>query len=128
MHPQGVKRAGLPTRRRRDSVLGRPVPVEEGGDQAYVGVGQLAGAVFGAGLGEPGADLDGVAVDADRLAGGGARPSLCRKSSRSWAVWAKADPALFQIPGDDSGAAGFMETWTSVLRKQTTRARERVAS
>ncbi|MFD5164013.1 hypothetical protein ACFWMJ_39210 [Streptomyces hawaiiensis] len=32
---------------------------------------ELAGAVLGAGLGEPGADLDGVAVDADALAGGG---------------------------------------------------------
>ncbi|MFJ3213355.1 MULTISPECIES: hypothetical protein [Streptomyces] len=32
-------------------------------------VGELAGAVLGAGLGEPGADLDGVAADADGLAG-----------------------------------------------------------
>jgi hypothetical protein len=39
-----------------------------------------------------------------------------------------ADPGLFQIPGDESGAANFMETWISVLREQTTRARERVAS
>lgn len=39
-----------------------------------------------------------------------------------------ADPALFQMPGDESGAAGFMETWTRVLREQTTRARERIAS
>jgi hypothetical protein len=37
-----------------------------------------------------------------------------------------ADPDLFQIPGDESGAAGFMATWTRVLREQTTRARERV--
>ncbi|WTO32883.1 hypothetical protein OG399_45625 [Streptomyces achromogenes] len=36
-----------------------------------------------------------------------------------------ADPALFQIPGDETGAAGFMETWTRVLREQTTRARKR---
>ncbi|MEV4339039.1 hypothetical protein [Streptomyces sp. NPDC049590] len=36
------------------------------------------------------------------------------------------DPALFQIPGDETGAAGFMETWTRVLREQTARARERV--
>lgn len=35
-------------------------------------LGQLACPVFGAGLGEPGADLDGAAVDGDRLAGGGA--------------------------------------------------------
>lgn len=32
---------------------------------------ELAGSVLGAGLGEPGADLDGVAVDSDRLAGRG---------------------------------------------------------
>lgn len=37
-----------------------------------------------------------------------------------------ADPGLFQIPGDESGAVGFMETWTRVLREQTTRARARV--
>ncbi|MEU3862803.1 hypothetical protein AB0F03_36820 [Streptomyces sp. NPDC028722] len=34
-------------------------------------VGELAGAVLGADLREPGADLDGVAVDADGLAGCG---------------------------------------------------------
>ncbi|WP_157977386.1 hypothetical protein [Streptomyces triticisoli] len=34
-------------------------------------VGEPAGAVFGAGFGEPGADLDGVSVDADGLAGCG---------------------------------------------------------
>ncbi|MFI9772989.1 hypothetical protein ACIHJG_40165 [Streptomyces sp. NPDC052415] len=38
------------------------------------------------------------------------------------------DPALSQIPGDESGAADFMKTWTRVLREQTTRAREPVAS
>jgi hypothetical protein len=37
-----------------------------------------------------------------------------------------ADPGLFQLPGDESGAAGFMETWTRVLREQTARARGRV--
>lgn len=37
-----------------------------------------------------------------------------------------ADPALLQLPGDESGAAGFMETWTRVLREQTARARGRV--
>jgi hypothetical protein len=38
-----------------------------------------------------------------------------------------ADPALFQLPGNEaSGAAGFMETWTRILREQTTRAQERV--
>lgn len=36
-----------------------------------------------------------------------------------------ADPALFQIPGDETGAAGFMETWTRTLREQTARARKR---
>ena len=54
----------------RHGVLCRPVPLEQSGDQAYVMVGELAGAVLGAGLGEPGADSDGVAVDAARLAGG----------------------------------------------------------
>jgi hypothetical protein len=28
-------------------------------------------------------------------------------------------PGLFQISGDESGAAGFTETWTCVLREQT---------
>ncbi|WP_143671069.1 hypothetical protein [Streptomyces sp. Ru87] len=38
-----------------------------------------------------------------------------------------ADPALFEIPGDEAGgAASFMETWTRTLREQTARARERV--
>lgn len=55
----------------RNGVLGRPVLLEQGGDQAYVVVGELAGVVLRAGLGWPGADLDGVAVDADRLARGG---------------------------------------------------------
>ncbi|MEW2267966.1 hypothetical protein ACGF5T_30850 [Streptomyces sp. NPDC047853] len=36
-----------------------------------------------------------------------------------------ADPDLFQLPGEESGAAGFMETWTRILREQTIRARER---
>ncbi|MFC8093413.1 hypothetical protein [Streptomyces sp. NPDC057301] len=36
-----------------------------------------------------------------------------------------ADPALFRIPGDKGGAAGFMEAWTRTLREQTTRAQER---
>ncbi|MGC5040075.1 hypothetical protein ACPXCS_32030 [Streptomyces sp. DT190] len=36
-----------------------------------------------------------------------------------------ADPALFQIPGDETGAAGFMETWTRTLREQTAKARKR---
>ncbi|OKJ81072.1 hypothetical protein AMK32_25750 [Streptomyces sp. CB01883] len=44
--------------------------LEQSGDQAYVMVGELAGAVLGAGLGEPGADPDGIAVDTDRLTGG----------------------------------------------------------
>ncbi|GHE72124.1 hypothetical protein GCM10018782_52280 [Streptomyces griseoaurantiacus] len=38
-----------------------------------------------------------------------------------------ADPALFRLPGDESGAAGFMETWTRVLRQQTTTAQERAS-
>ncbi|WP_392676663.1 hypothetical protein [Streptomyces sp. LN785] len=29
------------------------------------------------------------------------------------------DPYIFRIPGDDTGAAGFMETWMSTLREQT---------
>ncbi|MFI2429762.1 hypothetical protein ACH5A7_37795 [Streptomyces sp. NPDC018955] len=37
-----------------------------------------------------------------------------------------ADPALFRIPGDEAGAAGFMETWTRALRDQTTRVREQL--
>ncbi|MEV6133839.1 hypothetical protein AB0M05_44770 [Streptomyces violaceusniger] len=37
-----------------------------------------------------------------------------------------ADPGLFQTPGNEAGAAGFMETWTRVLHEQTARARERV--
>lgn len=53
-----------------DGVLGCPISVEEGGDQACVCFGELAGALPVAGLGQPGANLDGVAVDADRLAGG----------------------------------------------------------
>lgn len=36
-----------------------------------------------------------------------------------------AEPALFQIPGDESGAAGFMETWTRTLREQTAWVRKR---
>lgn len=51
-----------------DGVLGGPVAVAEGGDQAGVVAGKLAAAVFGAGFGEPGAEVDGVAVDADGLA------------------------------------------------------------
>ncbi|MFJ6650535.1 hypothetical protein ACIQPS_33355 [Streptomyces sp. NPDC091290] len=30
-----------------------------------------------------------------------------------------AEPGMFQIPGDETGAAGFMETWTRTLREQT---------
>ncbi|MFF7105208.1 hypothetical protein ACFY9X_34015 [Streptomyces nigra] len=37
-----------------------------------------------------------------------------------------AAPALFRIPGDESGAADFMETWIRTLRQQTARARGRV--
>ncbi|WP_440581430.1 hypothetical protein [Streptomyces sp. PT19] len=37
-----------------------------------------------------------------------------------------ADPALFQLPGDEAGAVGFMETWTRALRDQTTRVREQL--
>ncbi|MEU5756234.1 hypothetical protein [Streptomyces sp. NPDC047829] len=34
-----------------------------------------------------------------------------------------ADPALFEIPGDEAGgAASFMEMWTRTLREQTARA------
>jgi hypothetical protein len=29
-----------------------------------------------------------------------------------------ADPALFRLPGDESGAAGFMERWIGTLRGQ----------
>lgn len=36
-----------------------------------------------------------------------------------------AEPGLFQLPGDETGAAGFMETWIRVLREQTARARKR---
>ncbi|MFD5272128.1 hypothetical protein [Streptomyces sp. NPDC058335] len=54
-----------------NSVLAGPFPVEERGDQAYVRIGQLAGTVLGTGLGQPGPDPDGVAVDAYGLAGGG---------------------------------------------------------
>ncbi|MFI1360933.1 hypothetical protein ACH4TV_46320 [Streptomyces sp. NPDC020898] len=42
----------------RGGVLGRPVAVEEHKDQAGVFFGELAGAVFGPGFGEPGTDLD----------------------------------------------------------------------
>ncbi|MFF3768570.1 hypothetical protein ACFYYR_31460 [Streptomyces sp. NPDC001922] len=37
-----------------------------------------------------------------------------------------AEPGLFQVPGDETGAAGFMETWIRTLHEQTARARERV--
>ncbi|WP_051779846.1 hypothetical protein, partial [Streptomyces sp. NRRL S-241] len=37
-----------------------------------------------------------------------------------------AEPGLFQVPGDETGAAGFMETWIRSLHEQTARARERV--
>ncbi|MFB7611252.1 hypothetical protein [Streptomyces gardneri] len=30
-----------------------------------------------------------------------------------------ADPYLFRIPGDEHGAAGFMDTWTHTLQQQT---------
>ncbi|MEU9712637.1 hypothetical protein AB0E21_29120 [Streptomyces sp. NPDC047967] len=30
-----------------------------------------------------------------------------------------ADPAIFHLPGDDTGAAGFMDTWLRTLREQT---------
>ncbi|MEU1868474.1 hypothetical protein [Streptomyces gardneri] len=30
-----------------------------------------------------------------------------------------ADPYLFRIPGDEHGAAGFMDTWTRTLQQQT---------
>lgn len=29
------------------------------------------------------------------------------------------DPNAFRLPGDESGAAGFMETWIRTLREQT---------
>jgi hypothetical protein len=38
-----------------------------------------------------------------------------------------ADPNVFRIPGDERGAAGFMETWTGTLREQARKTRERVA-
>ncbi|WP_406368311.1 hypothetical protein OG788_46580 [Streptomyces sp. NBC_00647] len=59
----------------RDGALGRPVTVEERGDQAGVSLGELAVAVFGAGFGEPGAEVDGVAVDDDLFPGGGGAAS-----------------------------------------------------
>lgn len=34
-----------------------------------------------------------------------------------------AYPGLFQLPGEETGAAGFMETWIRVLREQTGRMR-----
>ncbi|MER5842745.1 hypothetical protein ABT099_21020 [Streptomyces prasinus] len=37
-----------------------------------------------------------------------------------------AEPGLFQLPGDETGAAGFMETWIRTMREQTARARGRV--
>ena len=55
----------------RDGALGGPVAVEERGDQACVGLGEPAVVVFGAGFGEPGAEVDGVAVDDDLPPGGG---------------------------------------------------------
>ncbi|WP_405417545.1 hypothetical protein [Streptomyces microflavus] len=30
-----------------------------------------------------------------------------------------ANPAIFHLPGDDTGAAGFMDTWLRTLREQT---------
>ncbi|MGW4232212.1 hypothetical protein ACWEF9_23465 [Streptomyces sp. NPDC004980] len=30
-----------------------------------------------------------------------------------------ADPAIFHLSGDDTGAAGFMDTWMRTLREQT---------
>ncbi|MFI5924036.1 hypothetical protein ACIA8M_36640 [Streptomyces anulatus] len=35
------------------------------------------------------------------------------------------DPYIFRIPGDETGAAGFMETWMSTLREQAAAAGER---
>lgn len=35
-----------------------------------------------------------------------------------------ADPGVFRIPGDESGAAGFMKTWIRTLREQTRAGRE----
>ncbi|MFB6755705.1 hypothetical protein ACFCX6_32865 [Streptomyces sp. NPDC056353] len=35
-----------------------------------------------------------------------------------------AEPGLFHLPGEETGAAGFMETWIRVLREQTARARK----
>ncbi|MET8941836.1 hypothetical protein ABZX28_33145 [Streptomyces rubiginosohelvolus] len=29
-----------------------------------------------------------------------------------------ADPDLFRLPGDEGGAAGFVNTWTSTLHEQ----------
>jgi hypothetical protein len=37
----------------------------------------------------------------------------------------QADPDLFCLPGDDTRATGFMETWTRTLREQTQLARSR---
>ncbi|WP_432043678.1 hypothetical protein [Streptomyces cadmiisoli] len=55
----------------RGGVLCRPVLVEEHGDQVGLALAKLSGPVLDAGLGEPGADSDSVAVDVQGLAGGG---------------------------------------------------------
>nr|WP_247199394.1 hypothetical protein [Streptomyces sp. LBUM 1477] len=47
-----------------------------------MGLGELAGAVLGAGFGEPGSDLDGVAVDADGLAGCGGAAFAVEEESK----------------------------------------------
>ncbi|WP_405401080.1 hypothetical protein [Streptomyces sp. NBC_01104] len=35
------------------------------------------------------------------------------------------DPYIFRIPGDETGAVGFMDTWMSTLREQAAAAGER---
>ncbi len=106
-----------------DGVLGGPVAVAEGGDQAGVVVGELTGTVFGAGFREPGAGGDGVAVDADGLAGVEARPSRWRRSARSWTVWAKVRRVRRRGEGVGVGgeAEGGHHVLLAALRRRTTR-------
>ncbi|MFE0452456.1 hypothetical protein ACFW2D_14395 [Streptomyces sp. NPDC058914] len=73
-----------------------PVPLEEGGDQAYMIIGELPGAVFRAGPDEPGTDLDGDTVDADDLAGSGSAAFT-------------AEQELQELDGLGEGAAGTTE-------------------
>lgn len=82
--------------KRGHGVLVGPVAVEEGCHQACMLGAEPAGAVFGTGLGEPGADLDRFAVDGDRLAGGG---------GAAFAV----EEELEELDGLFEGAAGGCE-------------------